>query len=199
MNARDSFGTLGGAGKNVESNVGFAEERELIERALLSAETDDDSELVLPPIARRFLQARETLGLEQSEVARRWGQQPSMYWDLELYDFEALDVISVQDLVTIAAILRVSVVQLLFGTDVSSEMPRTSYLEVVRRLREQMNDRAMSVEQMSDLVGWELAAYLDDPGKLGELPIVALRQVCQAADVDWATTLANPVARLTSG
>jgi transcriptional regulator with XRE-family HTH domain len=194
-----SANPLGGAAKYVESGVGFAETRELIECALALADSDDGGEPVFPPVARRFLQAREALGLKQSEVARKWGQQPSMYWDLELYDFEAFDVISVQDLVTLAAVLRVSVTHLLFGEEASSRLPTTSYSEIVRRLRAQMDDRAMSVEQMSELVGWELAEYLDDPDKLAELPIVGLRWVCKAADVDWATTLANPTARLTTG
>jgi hypothetical protein len=55
----------------------------------------------------------------------------------------------------------------------------------------------MSVEQMSEEVGWELAEYLSEPDKLSELPIYGLRWVCKAANVDWATTLSNPTARLT--
>jgi transcriptional regulator with XRE-family HTH domain len=183
----------------VESGVGFADEREIAERALALADLDDGDEPVFPPVAQRFLQAREVLGLTQSEVAAQWGQRPSMYWDLELHDDEAFNVISVQDLVTLAAILRVSVMHLLFGQEPSPRLPTTTYTEVARRLRAKMGDRAMAVEQMSELVGWDLAEYLDAPDKLAELPIFGLRWACKAADVDWATTLANPIARLTTG
>jgi len=99
----------------------------------------------------------------------------------------------------LAAILRVSVMHLLFGQEAPPELPATTYSEVARRLRAQMNDRAMSVDQMSDLVGWKLEEYLDDPDKLAELPIFGLRWVCKAVEVDWATTLVNPTARLASG
>jgi len=183
----------------VESDVGFADERLIAERALALADLDDGGEPVFPPVARRFLEARESLGITQGEVAAQWGEQPSMYWDLELHDSEAFNVISVQDLVTLGAILRVSVMHLLFGQEPPPELAATTYSEVARRLRAQMNDRAMSVDQMSDLVGWKLEEYLDDPDKLAELPIFGLRWVCNAVEVDWATTLANPTARLTTG
>jgi transcriptional regulator with XRE-family HTH domain len=178
--------------------VAFADEREIAERALAVADLDG-VEPVFPPVARRFLQAREASGLTQSQVAARWGQPPSMYWDLELHDDEAFSVISVQDVATLAAILRVSVMHLLFGQEPSPPLPTTTYAEVARRLRAKMSDRAIAVEEMSELVGWNLAEYLDSPEKLAELPIFGLRWVCKAADVDWATTLTNPTARLTSG
>ena len=178
--------------------MAFAEEREMVERALALAELDGGDDPVFPPVAARFISAREALGLTEREVATQWGQQPSMYWDLELYDNEAFDVISVQDLVTLAAVLKVSVMQLLFGEEPSSPLATTTYSEVARLLRAKMADCGISIKQMSEQVGWDIAEYLNDPERLAELPIFGLRWVCNAANVDWATTLANPRARLTT-
>jgi len=171
--------------------VGFADERDLAERALALAEVDDGPEPVFPQVAARFVRARESAGLTPAQVAAAWGEPPSMYWDLELYDDEAFDVISVHDLVTLAAILRVSVVHVLFGEEPSAPLPVTSYSEVARRLRAKMEEAHLSIDELSDRVGWDLAPLLDDPDELAELPISGLRVVCRAADVDWATTLAN--------
>src|SRR5262249_54768695 len=113
------------------------------------------------------------------------------YWDLEFHDSEAFDVSSVRDLATLAGILRVSVFHLLFGDDPSPALPTTPFAEVIRRLRARMDEREMTVDQMSDSVGWELSEFLEDPGNLADLPIYGLRWICKAADVDWATTLAN--------
>ena len=178
--------------------VAFADERALAERALELSELGDGGEPTFPPVAQRFLRAREALGLTQGEAAARWGETPSMYWDLELYDDEAFDVISVQDLVTLAAILRVSVMYLLFGGEPSPPLPVTSYPEVTRHLRDKMKERSMSAAQMSETVGWELGEFLEVPEKLATLPIFGLRLVCNLAGVDWATTLGNPTARLTA-
>lgn len=70
-----------------------------------------------PPVLRPaevnrvgFTAERElaALGLTQDEVANRWGEQPSMYWDLELSDDEAFTVISVRQLQRLAAVLGTS-------------------------------------------------------------------------------------------
>lgn len=171
--------------------MGFATERELVERALAQGDSDGDGEPAFPPVARRFLEAREALGLTQDEVAARWGQPPSMYWDLEFHDDEAFTVVSVRDLAILAEILRVPVMRLLFGEEPSPPLPAVPYSEVVRRLEVRMAAGAISADELSELVGWELAELLEQPTKMADLPIFGLRWVCAAADVDWAATLAN--------
>ena len=76
-----------------------------------------------------------------------------MYMDLELYDSEAFDVLSVEDLVKLAAILQVSVQYLLFGSDPLEPLAVTSYPEIVRQLRARMQASSMSVNQLSDAAG----------------------------------------------
>jgi hypothetical protein len=169
--------------------VGFAEERELVERALAAADQDDGEELEFPPVAARFTRAREALGLSQAEVAERWGQPPSMYWDLEFHDTEAFDVISIDDLVSLARILQVTPNYLLFGEEPSTPAVPVSYSEVVRRLREKMEAGNLSVDRMGDVVGVEIRECLEVPERLGDLPIFLLRGICQVVGVDWAATL----------
>ena len=175
--------------------MGFIEEREIAERALALEGLDEDGDPVFPRVAQRFLRAREATGLTLDEVAAQWGEQPSMYWDLEFHDSEAFDVVSVQDLVTIAAILKVSVMQLLFSQEPPQPLATTSYPEVTRKLRVKMAAEGTSVDQLSEQVGWDLKECLEYQDKLAELPIFDLRLVCKAVDLDWATTLANPTAR----
>ena len=69
--------------------MGFAAERAMAEQALSNYERDEPAEPVFPPAAERIRRARQALGLTQEDVARRWGEQTSMYWDLELFDDEA--------------------------------------------------------------------------------------------------------------
>jgi transcriptional regulator with XRE-family HTH domain len=171
--------------------MGFAEERDLAERALAAADQDDGEEPEFPPVARRFAQAREALGLSQAQVAERWHQPTSMYWDLEFHDSEAFDVISVGDLGHLASVLQVSPSFLLFGGEPSPPILPVSYSEAVRRIRETMAAEGLSIDEMSDAVGVELRDYLQDPERLSELPIFELRWVCQAAGIDWVDVLAG--------
>jgi hypothetical protein len=171
--------------------VGFQEERDLAERALASADRDDGEPPEFPPVARRFERAREALGLSQAEVAERWQQPTSMYWDLEFHDSEAFDVISVGDLSRLASILQVSMFYLLFGEEPSSPVPTVSYSEIVRRIGETMAAKGLSIDEMGDAVGVELRDYMHDPDRLSELPIFELRWVCQAVGVNWVEALAG--------
>ena len=78
---------------------------------------------------------------------------------------------------------------LLFGEEPSSPPLPVSYSELVRRLREKMNAGNLSVDQMGDIVNLELPEYLQDPDRLAELPIAAVRAICQVVGVDWLATL----------
>jgi hypothetical protein len=171
--------------------MGFREERDLAERALAAADRDDGEEPEFPPVARRFERAREALGLSQADVAERWQQPTSMYWDLEFHDSEAFDVISVGDLSRLAGILQVSVFYLLFGEDPSPSLVPVSYSEIVRRIDETMAAKGLSIDEMGDAVGVELRDYMHDPDRLSELPIFELRWVCQAVGVNWVEALAG--------
>jgi hypothetical protein len=173
--------------------VGFADERNLTERALTAYENDEPIDLVLPPVADRILRAREALGLTQADVAERWGQQVSMYWDLELFDEEALTVISVVEFQRLAAVLGTSVSRLLFGEEPPPPWPVISYSDVVARLRARMAEDALSIEEMADRVGWELDSIMSDREALGDLPISALRSICLTAGVDWFSVLVTPI------
>ena len=169
--------------------MGLTSEREIVERALSIYDADDGREAVFPPVARRFVEAREALGLSREDVAARWGQPVSMYWDLEFHDDEAFTVISVRDLVMLAGILQTPLVRLLFGAEPSPALPAVPYAEIARRLHARIEHEAISADELSEQAGWEVAEYLDAPDKLAELPICGFCSVCRVAGVDWAVAL----------
>jgi len=171
--------------------VGFAADRELAERTLAGYDADDGREPVFPPVARRFLEAREAQELSREDVAVRWGQPVSMYWDLEFHDDEAFTVIAVRDLVILAGILRTPLMRLLFGEEPAPPLPALPYSEVARRLHSRIADEGMSADELSELAGWEVAGYLDAADKLADLPICGFRSVCRVAGVDWVAALAT--------
>jgi len=168
--------------------VGFAEERAMAEQALAAYDLETAEERAFPPVAQRILRAREAAGLSHVDVAARWGEPVSMYWDLEFHDDEAFTVVSVKELQRLAVVLGTSVAALLFGEE-PLELSAAGYSEIVARLRARLAEEKVSVEELSDRVGWELGPLLTDPDALGDLPICAVRSVCQAAGIDWVAPL----------
>ena len=171
--------------------MSFPAERELAEQALASYERDDATEPVFPPAALRILRAREALGLTQDEVANRWGERPSMYWDLELYDDEAFTVISVRQLHRLATVLGTSASALLFGEDPALAELGATYDDVVARLHVRMTNDGVDVAKLGNEIGWDLDALFGDPATLGDMPVDGLRSVCRVASVDWVTVLSR--------
>src|SRR5687767_1609362 len=107
-------------------HVGFAAERALAERAMACYESNQNDD-PFPAAAQRIHQAREALSLTHDEVAARWGEQPSVYWDLELFDEEVFTVISLRELQRLASVLGTSVNLLLFGEEPPRPLPTAAY------------------------------------------------------------------------
>ena len=124
----------------------------MAEEALGAGEQIETDDLPYPPAAKRILQAREAIGLTQDDVAGLWGEQPSMYWDLELFDSETFDVISIQQLVNLAAVLKTPPLSLLFGENPVAPLPRTTFAEVVSRLRARWPTRPCP--RTNSAIGW---------------------------------------------
>jgi transcriptional regulator with XRE-family HTH domain len=169
--------------------MGFASERAIAEQAISMYEQNAVDDAVFPPAAQRIRRAREAAGLTQDDVANQWGEQPSMYWDLEQYDDEVFTVISVRQLQRLASVLNTSVNRLLFGDEPALPLPATRYVEVIARLEARMSEGHVSVEQLGDESGWDLEPLLTDPSNLGDLPIAGLWSVCRAANVDWVAVV----------
>ena len=161
----------------------------MAEQALACYELNESDDAVFPAAAQRIRRAREALTLTQDDVADRWGEQPSMYWDLELFDDEAFTVISVRQLQRLASVLKTSLNVLLFGKEPPLPLPTVPYPEVIARLEDRMIRDAVSVEQLGDRIGWDLQPLVTDPRTVGDLSVAALWYVCRAIDLDWVSVM----------
>ena len=78
---------------------------------------------------------------------------------------------------------------LLFGFDLERPLSRTPYAVIAERLSALMAKEGLTVEELSNRVGWDLAGVLRDPEKFAQFSVVGLRDVCQAVGVDWVSAL----------
>ena len=166
------------------------DDRALAEAALARLRAEQDVEPdAWPPVARRFQQARERLGLSLEDVANRLGIATSEYWDIEFHDDEAFSCFSVAELRQIATMLATPLETLLFGSDFERPTTRISPAEIAERLRALAASEGLTIEALGDRVGWELEPVMADPESLWEFNLLGLSDVCHAIGVDWVAAL----------
>jgi transcriptional regulator with XRE-family HTH domain len=142
-----------------------------------------------PPAARRIREARERLGLSESEVAAKLGLTPSEYQDVEFHDDEVFMTFSVKHLRALGEELGLPLPEMLFGPGAEPAGSSVSFSEIARRLAALAASRQVSLDELSDSVGWEVAPIVRDPAALAELNLDGLRDVCGAVGVDWVSAL----------
>lgn len=165
------------------------DERSLAEAALARQDSDEGGDEEWPPVARRVKAARERADLTQSDIAERLGIDISEYWDIEFHDDEAFNVFSLTQLAQVAGILGMSVETLLFGSDPLVPQPRASFAEIARRLVALAEKERLTIDELSERIGWELKPALANPQSLGDYNVAGLRDLCRAVGIDWMTAL----------
>ena len=169
--------------------MAFADERAIADEGL--ARLGSAPSAVLPPVAKRIREARLRLGISEQEVAHRWGVQPSMYWDLEQRDDELFTCVDFRKLPGLATALELPLMVLLFGEEPKVRPPEVSYAEVAAGIQRRLTDEGLTLDALSDAVGWELGGVLEDPESLAAFNISGVYDVCQSVGVDWIGLLAH--------
>jgi transcriptional regulator with XRE-family HTH domain len=148
------------------------------------------SDLRRPPIARRIAAARAQLGLSHANVADQLGLSVQSYWDLETHDDEAFYCLSLRQLIRLADILGVSVIDLANDDPPVPVSPPVTPTDIVATLRQRLVEPPLSVELLSEQLGWDVAGVLANPDSIWEdWCLDALRDVCGPLGLDWRAVL----------
>ena len=135
----------------------------------------------------RFREARERLGLNESEVAIRSGLYAATIWDIENCDGDLTNCYSPGELRKFCQVLRIHPVEL-FGEKISES--EVSPEELVQLMHKECILRNVTLEQFEDAVGWRLSACIESPERLLEdLSIEGLQWLCRELRIDWRRAL----------
>ena len=135
----------------------------------------------------RFREARERLGLSESELATQSGLFDAATCDIEAREGDLTVCYSPSDLRKFCQVLRIHPVEL-FGGEISE--PVVSADELVRLIHEECRSRGMTLEQFEDAVGWRLSACIEPPQRLlEEMTVDGLQWLCRELRIDWRRVL----------
>ncbi|HET9251535.1 MAG TPA: helix-turn-helix transcriptional regulator [Candidatus Eisenbacteria bacterium] len=139
--------------------------------------------------SQRIRAARERTGLQIGEVAYRCGLSYEHYNDIESYDDDAAQTISLEALRRLSRSLGVTALFILEGADAATPTARITFAEFAACVAEAVRSSGKDVETWGEEAGWDVAPLLDDPGEIWGLNGEALREIAEAAGVDWRAVL----------
>jgi hypothetical protein len=163
-------------------------ERLRAERAFDAIDTDRRP-LDWPSAAGRIRDARSTVGLEESEIARRLGISLGSYSDLEAYDDEAFTVPTLRHLVMLGAIVGVDARVLLLGSEAKGIEHGFTFGDIVQRLARRLTEDRMTPEQMGNRIGFAVDRALTSPDALWDYDVEGLYNICKTLDIDWVAAI----------
>jgi transcriptional regulator with XRE-family HTH domain len=141
-------------------------------------------------VAKRIVEARERAGASGIDLAQKLGISLAAYDDLEAYDHEAYMCVSLDQLRSLARLLKVSLRALLSQGEASLDNGDLSPSELVRRIQNYLHMHSLSIGQFEKQVGCAISPVMENPDALWQTwNVDALHDVCVPLEVSWLTVL----------
>lgn len=136
--------------------------------------------------ADKIRQKRLAVGKSEREMAELIGINLPSYFDLESYDDEVVDCLSLSQLSKMYRALNMTHADL-FSEEVggSGNADRLSFAEFIEKVKSHIESHGMTVPEFEDKVGWELESLLNDPEEIWGRNVQFLKDVCVEVGVDW--------------
>ena len=136
--------------------------------------------------AKRIHELRTSVGLSDVEVANQVGIGIHAYCDLESYDEEIIEQVSLSEALRLAAVFQISLLELLEADKLKWPKTKLSPIELRDLLKKHIDDLGSNQEQVENEVGWYLASFLANPTEeMFENPISFIQDICSALEIDW--------------
>jgi len=145
----------------------------------------EPSDLITPGQAERLAAAREAAGRDVGELAALLGISYEAYRDLESFDEEIVDTVSLDQLFQLASALHLDLRSFFAAEGIG----QASFAELAERLQGRLDDGEITLPELEDEVGWELQRYLAEPATFSELPAIALADIGEPVGLDWRSFL----------
>lgn len=135
--------------------------------------------------ADKIRQKRLAVGKSEREMAELIGINLPSYFDLESYDDEVVNCLSLSELSKMNQALNMTPAEL-FSEDVSgSDDAHLSFAEFIEKVKSHIESHDMTVPEFEDKVGWELESLLNDPEEIWKRNVEFLKDVCVEVGINW--------------
>ncbi len=145
-------------------------------------------------VSERIEALRQTSVKTDIEVAELLGLSIYEYGDLESYDNEIIDVVSVKTATHLAGLYNQSLLQLLVPELENRPKTHLSEVQLAEDTKAKILKEGLSSEDADDAVGWYLKGFLDSPKEyIAENPIMFLMDLSRFLGINWLCTISNDI------
>jgi len=143
-----------------------------------------------PDYGKRLQAARERAGKGIGEMAALMGISWAAYRDLEMFDTEVTDVLSLQELITLSKALGLDLVE--FFSDGASKRGESLSLDALAgKIKAYIVAHNLTVAEFEDAIGWEVANCLTEPSQFMNFNLDGLMDVTRPLGLDWRAVLVD--------
>jgi len=133
--------------------------------------------------AKRIRDLRNLAGLTDVEVANQVGIGIEAYCDLEAYDEEIIEQISLNQALLLAEVFQISLLELLEPNSLKRPTLQISPTELGHQLKMNIGNNRDVVENE---IGWSLERFLSNPyEEIYQNPISFIQDICGYLEIDW--------------
>jgi len=137
-------------------------------------------------MANRIKRLRKKSGKSNVEMADVLSISVCEYDDLESYDDEIIDAITIKKVKNIASIYEMSLIELLIPEKENWPKTYCSDEMMVNKVREIIKEKNITIEEAEEQVGWCLGEFLSSPASFVEKnPIMFIKDLASFIGVQW--------------
>lgn len=140
--------------------------------------------------AVKIRQLRLAVGRSEKEMAESIGINLPSYYDLESYDEEVIDCLSLKELKQMCEVLKIAPVDLLSdAAKNNSRLNHLSFTEFTEMVKKHIESKGITVSEFEDRVGWEIEELLNHPESVWQRNVQFLKDTCSVLGVDWLSVV----------
>jgi hypothetical protein len=147
--------------------------------------------------ARRLEHHRRNAGKTIDEAAALIGLPLAAYRDLEMYDDELMDCISLEALSRLSTALCFDL-RHFFRPEATTQVVSITFSQLVEHVQLYLREHKMTVSEFEDKAGWEVAQALVQPDEFLKCNLTGLMDICNVLGLDWISLLRPSRAQPTS-
>ncbi len=141
-------------------------------------------------VAATLRSHRIRAGKSREDLAAELQLNPTWLQDLERRDDELAATLSIFQAMELAAAVGTDL-RTLFADDTPAG-PHVSIIELPERVRARLTDEGITVEALSDQLGWDVAPLMESPLQAAtEMPLAFLQEVAGRLGISWLSLIAE--------